>query len=92
MSCQLGVAPDPAYTELPLEAVPVIAWCFTHNCRADGDGCRDTRIAELEAALRTLATTPAVLQALGTEHTPECHCPLCRANLLLRRREATNQE
>lgn len=45
------------------------------------------RIAELEVALRDLATVPAVLQVLGREHAPGCHCPLCRANLLLRAKQ-----
>lgn len=45
----------------------------------------EARLCELEAALRALATTPAVVRALGSNHTPECYCPLCRANLLLHR-------
>lgn len=66
-------------------------WCRDEpvNAAAEIDSlyvrlqAQEARIAALEAALRALATTPAVLQALGREHTVECGCPLCRANVLL---------
>ena len=41
------------------------------------------RVKALEKALRSLATTPAVLQALGRNHTPECPCTLCIARSLV---------
>lgn len=39
---------------------------------------------ELRTALRDLARTPAVRQAMGATHTASCGCPLCVAEGLLR--------
>lgn len=54
MTCRIGVVPEYEVAAAAAVNVPSVGYCFTHQCRTNSGVCEKGRIAELEAALRTM--------------------------------------